>query len=85
MNEALKQLYDAALKRIVSLDLPSQPAKPLLMRVSAPYENARCEIMIVGQETGRGDNVPMGNTFLIFRGGELHLSGGSVYTVLERQ
>jgi hypothetical protein len=27
----------------------------------------------------------MGDTFLTFRGGDLHLSGGSAYTVLKRQ
>ena len=27
----------------------------------------------------------VGSTFLIFRGGDLHLSGGSAYSVLKRQ
>jgi hypothetical protein len=27
----------------------------------------------------------MGDTFMTFRGGDLHLSGGSAYTVLKRQ
>jgi hypothetical protein len=32
-----------------------------------------------------GTTFAMGDTFLIFRGGDLHLSGGSAYTVLRRQ
>jgi hypothetical protein len=32
-----------------------------------------------------GMTFAMGDTFLIFRGGDLHLSGGSAYTVLKRQ
>jgi hypothetical protein len=32
-----------------------------------------------------GTTFRLGSTFLIFRGGDLHLSGGSAYTILKRQ
>lgn len=32
-----------------------------------------------------GMTFAMGDTFLTFRGGDLHVSGGSAYTVLKRQ